>query len=202
VVEVSDLDHAPPDVRAGLPDLFLQALETGEAQATSGTMFSCANLIFAFTMNLPDGKDEGVQKAIGFQKPPSTKTIQKDIVAEIKQLLSGAFLSRIGTPVFFRSLDGDALGIILEKAMRRAILSAANRLGISIKGVRLEDGLGRQVIRMIDVNIMAFGARALLEQGRSIAADAFLKLQHTSSNFEGQTLNLTVNKANQIELKI
>jgi len=201
VVEVSDLDHAPADVRAGLPDLFLQALETGESQATSGTMFSCANLIFAFTMNLPGGMDEAVQKGIGFQKQPSRKTIQKDIIAEIKQLLSGAFLSRIGTPIFFQSLDGFALAIILEKAMRQAILTAAKRLGINIKGVQIEGNLGQMVTRSLDVNIMAFGARALLEQGRSIAADAFVELQSMDSDLDGQMLILTMNKESQVELK-
>ena len=202
VVEVSDLDHAPADVRAGLPDLFLQTLETGEAQAASGAMFSCSNLIFGFTMNLPGGMDEAVQKGIGFQKRPSRRAIQKDVIAEMKRLLSGAFLSRIGTPILFQPLDGNALASILEKAMRQAVLSAAGRFRIHIKEIKLEDNLGNRVKRSIDVNIISFGARALLEQGRSMAAGAFVELRRQVSNLDGKTLVLLLNKENQAVLKV
>jgi len=164
-------------------------------------MFSCANMVLAITMNLPGGMDEAVQKGIGFQKRPSRKTIQKEVIAEIKQLLSGAFLSRIGTPVFFKSLDGDALAVILEKAMRQAVLSAAKRFGINLKGVCLEKKLGQKIARALDVNIMSFGARTLLEQGRCLAADAFLKLQGTVSDLDGRTLILTATEDNRVELK-
>ena len=68
VIEVSDLDHAVPEVRAAMADLFLQILENGEAQSATGAMFSCANLIFVFTMNLPGGQDAKVHQGIGFQK--------------------------------------------------------------------------------------------------------------------------------------
>jgi len=57
------------------------------------------------------------------------------------------------------------------------------------------------VTRSLDVNIMAFGARALLEQGRSIAADAFVELQSMDSDLDGQMLILTMNKESQVELK-
>ena len=202
VVEVSDLDHATADVRAGLPDLFLQALETGEAQAASGAMFSCANLIFAFTMNLPGGMDEAVQKGIGFQRQPSRKTIQKDVIAEMKLLLSAAFLSRIGTPIFFESLNGDALAIILEKAMGQAIISAAQRLQIDLKGVQLENNIGQKVRCSLDAIIISFGARALLEHGRSIAANAFVELQRSRSDLDGKTLILSANEKGHVVLDV
>jgi hypothetical protein len=202
VVEVSDLDHAAADVRAGLPDLFLQSLETGEAQAANGAMFSCANLIFAFTMNLPAGMDESVQKGVGFQNAPDRKSIQKDVLKEMKQLLSGAFLSRIGSPILFQALNGDALAIILEKAMRNAIRSAAERLGVKVKEVKVENNLGNKVRNSIDVNIISFGARALLEQGRSLAANAFLELRRMHADLDGKTLVIMLNEEKHVMVNI
>ena len=146
--------------------------------------------------------DETVQKGIGFQKNPARNVIEKNVITEMKKLLSGAFLSRIGTPVLFQSLDGDALGIILEKAMHQAIISAATRLGINIGGVKLADKLGNHVRRSLDVNIMSFGARALLERGRSMAANAFMEFQRKHSDLEGQTLVLSADTDSRVVLGI
>ena len=71
LVEVSDIDHAPPGVRSFLADLFLQVLETGEAQSGAGAIFSCASVVFAFTLNLPGGGDEAVRRRLGFGDAPS-----------------------------------------------------------------------------------------------------------------------------------
>ena len=172
VVEVSDLDHAAPDVRATLPEIFLQALETGEAQAANGAMFSCANIIFIFTMNLLAGMDEKVQTSIGFQQNPSRAQVTREAVTEMKQMLSNAFLGRIGTPVFYESLTGDALAQILERSMKEALCTAIRRLSLEVGAVRLAEGIGPTVLRSLQANLSSFGARALLEHGRRLAAMA------------------------------
>ena len=79
LIEISDLDHASPNVRCVLADLFLQILETGEAQSATGAMFSCANLILAFTMNLPKGQDERVRKKIGFSSEPTRPEVGREV---------------------------------------------------------------------------------------------------------------------------
>lgn len=174
VVEISDLDHAPAHVRAPLADLFLQLLETGEAQSATGGMFSCANLVLAFTMNLPDGADEAVLKGIGFNAAPSRQEVQARVVKEIKRLLSGAFLSRMGRPILFSPLDTAALVQVVEQAVRGAFRSAASRFGLELKIIELAPGLGSGLLEVMGLDVVAFGARAILEHGRGLAAEAFL----------------------------
>ncbi len=175
LVEVSDLDHAPPQVRSAIADIFLQILETGEGQSASGTMFSCANLVFAFTINLPNGRDEGVRKRIGFQDQTSDREIRNTVLSEIRDLFSGAFLSRIGTPILFRPLDGPALALIVERAIRASIWAAASRMRMNVDEVRVEPSVGSRVIGRMDTHVLAFGARAIIEEARSLAAEAFME---------------------------
>jgi len=183
LVEVSDLDHAVPSVRSALADLFLQILESGEGQSAAGAMFSCANLILAFTMNLPHGMDEAVRKRLGFGGAPSRRDIGSDVADQIKHTLSGAFLSRVGTPIVFEPLDGAALAIIIERAVRAAVRSAAHCLHLEVADVRIEEGLGTHVIASLDANLASYGARALLEHGRMLAARAFLAFQQSGVPF-------------------
>ncbi|MBN2202422.1 ATP-dependent Clp protease ATP-binding subunit [bacterium] len=174
LVEVSDLDHAPPHVRSAIADIFLQILETGEGQSAAGNMFSCANLLFAFTINLPNGRDEGIRKRMGFQDEASDRDVRGSVLAEIKQLFSGAFLSRIGTPVLFRPLDGPALVLIVERAVRDAIRAAASRMQLRADEVRVAPSVGQCVIAGMENRFQSMGARALLEHARSLAAEAFM----------------------------
>jgi ATP-dependent Clp protease ATP-binding subunit ClpA len=195
LLEVSDLDHAPANVRSVLADLFLQVLETGEAQSATGAMFSCANVIFAFTMNLPGGMDESVRKGIGFGGPPTKREVSSRVVSEIKSMLSSAFVSRIGTPILFEPLDGYSLALILERAVKRAIFSAAERLHVAIMGVELAAGLGARLIASLESGLASWGARALLEHGRSLAAKAFVELHQRNSAIEGKILHASANDA-------
>ncbi|MEI7899949.1 MAG: AAA family ATPase [bacterium] len=190
VVEVSDLDHAVPSVRAALADLFLQVLETGEGQSAAGGMFACSNLIFAFTMNLPDGMDEAVRKRIGFNDSVSRCQLTADVAAHIKRMLSGAFLSRVGTPIVFDPLDGAALALIVERAVKAAVLSAAFHLHAGIADVVLEAGLGVRAVKLLESKIVSSGARALLEHGRCLAARAFLDFQQRTPDLSRRVLRV------------
>lgn len=200
LVEVSDLDHAVPAVRAVLADLFLQVLETGEAQSATGAMFSCANLIFAFTMNLPGGTDEALRKGIGFSNSTTKQDVTKKVISEIKEMLSSAFLSRIGMPILFEPLNGEALAVVLERAIRKAIASAADRLGVRIKNVILEKNLGINLVSSMEVSITSFGARALLEHGRSMAATAFMELYQNPGGIRNQTVHVSVNSGGKLTI--
>jgi hypothetical protein len=201
LIEVSDLDHATPQVRAVLGDLFLQVLETGEAQSAAGAMFSCANLIFAFTMNLPDGMDEAVRKGIGFNQTPSDQAVRARVAAEIKRLLSSAFLSRIGTPILFAPLSGEALAAIIERAIKSAVQSAVDRLHLAAGEVLLAEGVGARVVSGMEASISSFGARALLEHGRLLAAQAVIELQRTYPSVTGQTLIVSASPQGRLMIK-
>ena len=50
-------------------------------------------------------------------------------------MLSSAFLSRIGSPILFEPLEGEALVAIVSRAIREAILAAAKRLHLAIEEV-------------------------------------------------------------------
>jgi len=176
VVEVSDLDHAPANVRKTLADLFLQLLSTGEAQSATGSTFSCANVIFAFTINLPEGADEKVRNTMGFGRS-SGRDVARRVESEVRLMLSSAFLSRIGTPILFEPLDGPALAAIVEKAVHDAVVTGAERLGTPAARVVLDAGLGEEAIKWMDANVTSYGARILQERGRSLAAEALVAVQ-------------------------
>lgn len=188
VVEVSDLDHALPDVRGALADLFLQVLETGRAQSATGAMFSCASLIFAFTINLPDGMDEAVRKTFGFGAAPAEAEVRRKVVGEIKNLFSTAFLSRIGTPIVFEPLSGAAVGTIIEKTIESAMRSVMQRLAIEPGEIEIEGMLGGRIASKIDSNRESFGARLLIEHSRSLVADAVSELRACCAGGVGTTL--------------
>ena len=98
MVEVRDLDHAPTHIRKNLAADFLQILEEGEAETGTGAIFSCANLIFAFTINLPDGQDEKLRRRLGFGEGPTQIEVKSDVIREVKSLFSpGIFRPGWGT---------------------------------------------------------------------------------------------------------
>jgi hypothetical protein len=202
VVEISDIDHAEPSVRAGLADIFLQVLETGEAQSAMGGVFSCANIIFAFTMNLPDGADEAVYKGIGFNNNPTRRDVRRRVATEIKTMLSGAFLSRIGTPIIFEPLDKAALSSLLEKTVKNAILSASERMCINAQDVLFENELGVKIIESLEANIITFGARAVLEHGRTLAANAFMEFIRKGDGIEKSSFHVTADAYGKVVIKV
>ncbi|MBU2488891.1 MAG: hypothetical protein KKA60_05835 [Proteobacteria bacterium] len=170
VLEMADADHSA--VRAFVADQCLQLMETGEAQTGTGDRFSVARVIFVFTMNLPDGLDEKVhRKSIGFSNPPNEKDVEKAVTAHLKQLFGRAFISRMGSPVIFSPLSGDALAAILERAVIEAVSIALTVSGHAPK-VILEKGMGGHLMQSMDRNVESFGARVLLEHGRQAAAMA------------------------------
>jgi ATP-dependent Clp protease ATP-binding subunit ClpA len=181
VVEVSDIDHAVPSVQSYMADLFLQVLDTGEAQSSIGPKFSCTNLVFAFTMNLPGGMDERIRQGMGFSCTPGRRQITAGVAAEVKSMLSAAFLSRIGTPIVFDPLDGPALALILARAVHAAVFSAAERLGFEIAGVDVAPGAGEAVLARLQSKLVSFGARALLERARDLSAKAVLEWRRSAS---------------------
>jgi hypothetical protein len=201
VLEISDLDHAVPSVRASLADLFLQVLDTGEAQSSVGAMFSCANVILVFTMNLPGGMDEKLHRGIGFYYDQSRSNMKRRVSEEIKSMLSSAFLSRVGTPIVFDPLDGKALALIVERAVEEAAISAATRLKLNISKVIIESGTGEMVLKSLDTSLISFGARALLEHGRNLAAQAVLRWKPGNGRSKLKKLVITADHLGELIAK-
>lgn len=202
VIEVSDLDHAVPIVRCALADLFLQILETGEAQSATGAMFSCANLIFAFTMNLPGGADEKVHRTIGFNGQPSRRDVGTRVTVELKQMLSGAFLSRVGTVILFEPLGEVAMATIVERTLAKAAGVTCERLGLSVIGVSVAAGTGRAVLAALDTDVTAFGARALHEHSRTLASEAILECCRSGADLCGCVLLLQADAQGRLQVRV
>ena len=166
VVEIADIDHAIPSVRSSLGDLFLQIMQTGEAQASIGSMFSCAGLLLGFTLNLPGGKDEKAYQRVGFGGTPTMQDIRRDVQKEIKAMVSGAFLSRLGEPVLFAPLSEGARIAIVLLALKDAAQTLLQRLGCTETAVEVEEEAARELVRSFDSSVMTFGARGLVDMAR------------------------------------
>jgi len=188
VVEVRDLDHAPTHIQKNLAADFLQILEEGEAETGTGSIFSCANLIFAFTINLPDGRDEKLRRGLGFGEGPTQTEIKSEVIKEVKSLFSPAFLGRVKEPILFDDLTHETLAKIVEKAVVTAIQTAAERYGVTIGEVVLEDGLGMEVVASSHLANAMLGARSFLHRGRSLAGTAFRILLRSGTAPNGKNL--------------
>jgi ATP-dependent Clp protease ATP-binding subunit ClpA len=202
VVEISDLDHCEPGVRMQLADLFLRILDRGEAQATKGPIFSCANLIFAFTINLPFGMDEEVHRSFGFNEYPDDEEVGQKVIGHLREMFSGAFLSRVGYPILFDPLAGSALGSIVENALRVGLERATQRLDLNVDSVFLEKNVGEKLLPHLKSNIDSFGALSLIEKAQSEAADALLNLIDSDVEFDNSKLVVGADRKARLRLKI
>jgi hypothetical protein len=200
VVEISDLDHATIQVRQPLGDLFLQVLESGEAQAGSGAMFSCANLLFVFTLNLPGGKDDSVYRRTGFGGKPDRKEIRTRVKNELEHLVSTAFIDRMGSPILFAPLERDSWAVICERAVLAGLELAADQMQWPRASFELDPGVGDGVVDQLGLGNT--GARALLEGARQRAARAFLQLHRTGPPAEGARIHVAATPDGDLDLTI
>ena len=75
-----------------------------------------------------------------------------------------------------------ALATIVERTIESALYTACIRSGFPVNRILLDDGVGERVVQSLQSSVTAFGARALLQHGRSVAAKAFLELQRNPMN--------------------
>ncbi|MBM3211771.1 hypothetical protein FJZ33_06110 [Candidatus Poribacteria bacterium] len=171
------MDHTPAYVCSYMGDIFLSILETGQAQSATGVSFSCANLVFCFSFNLPGLKDQEVRRGgLGF-KSPSHEDVRKGILSELQQILSPAFLSRIGSPIIFEPVsDPRALGEIARRTIKSALYAITEGLNIKVGEIFMDVGVEIPIVEMVKDSILTFGVRALLEKARSLTTLAFLEL--------------------------
>jgi len=71
-------------------------------------------------------------------------------------------------------------------------------INFNIKDVILDKDVGSKVISNLDSNLRSFGARALLEYGRSMAAEALVNLQQNNSCLSGKSLSITINSKGKL----
>ncbi len=174
VLEVSDLDHAEPQVRMGIADLFLMPLDAGVGQSSTGGAYNCTNMLIMFTVNLPGGRDEGAYNALGYHIPDQDD-VQVRVETELGDMLSKAFLSRVGTPILFRPLSGLALRTIAARELHRALQTAFIQHGCATADIEIAEAAAALVVGQVRKKITSYGARVLLEHARTHAASAFVR---------------------------
>jgi Cdc48 subfamily AAA family protein len=202
LIELSDIDHTSPSVRGFLADLFLQVLDTGEAQSSTGAVFPCSNLVFAFTMNLPGGQDEALRRSMGFGGEPSSDDVVEKATTAIKEMLSGAFLSRVGTPILFDPLDEATWAEIVSRAIHAAVTSALGRVGCEPGQIVLAPEVGSHVVSKTRANAVSYGARVLMERARLIAVQAVLALDLRPGAATGGCFLVSPSASDGVEITI
>jgi ATP-dependent Clp protease ATP-binding subunit ClpA len=138
-------------------------------------------------MNLPGGLDAKVRREVGFV-PPTARDIQHRVSEEIRDMLSGAFLSRIGQPVLFAPLDGPTVAHIVARGVEEALHRAAGHLGLGLDAIVVGDEVGPRLTASMEVAPTSSGARLLLEYARQKACTALLALLDETPLPAGQTL--------------
>jgi ATP-dependent Clp protease ATP-binding subunit ClpA len=203
VLEIADLDHAPVTTRATMAEIFLQALQTGEAQSAMGYPFSVCNLIICFTMNLPDGADEGVRKArVGFNGNVSEDEVRANVVRHLKEMLSSAFVSRVGSPILFEPLDGDALATIAVHAAEAALRRGASRLGVEVGSVVVPSEVAARFVDLVRADIPTFGARALVDSIGARIAEGLVHTAHVLEEAAGASVRLAFDAVDHLILAV
>jgi hypothetical protein len=200
VVEVSDLDHATPSVRAHLGDLFLQILENGEIQTSTGAMVSCANLVLAFTMNLPAGLDARVWRPVGFGDTPSPTAVGKLVAQEIEHMVSSAFVGRVGSPILFDSLTESVLAQIAEHVIAKSVALGFSRLKAEPSEILVTPTVGEAVAAGAELDVTSFGVRALLEKARALSAEAVMELIRGKVGVAGKRVFVSATPSGRLAL--
>lgn len=180
VLEISDIDHSPQHIRAAICDLFLLALETGVGQASVGGTFNVCNTIICFTANLPGHKDESARNPLGF-RDADERDAEDSILRGLREVMSSAFLSRVGTPVLFRPLEGDTLRSIASRELAAAVARAASNDGRQFLEVAVDPRAAEHCVSLAQRRMLSSGARMLLEQARACAADAYIRYRREAA---------------------
>ena len=167
-------DHAPPAARASFADLFLAVLDNGETRAGNGASIACHNLLIIVTTNVAEAMV--TRQPMGFTSGANPASVRADVQEEIATAFSSAFLSRVGRPILFNPLNEAALAQILEDALRHALETSAQRLGIAIGLLAFAPYLGEQLLQHHRRLAPRFGAREFQELGRSLVTAALRQL--------------------------
>lgn len=163
VLEIADLDHAPPEVRGFYADTFLDILQEGVIQTAIGEVVSAVNLIIIFTINLPGGMDSQVLKGLGFNSELQYGEVVSRTEKEIKKMFSGAFARRIGTPILFRPFTITEKEGIIEMAIKTKLQTCVENLGLAPREVSINPGTGSGLLGSLSMVDNTLGASRIYD---------------------------------------
>ncbi len=153
VVLLDEIEKAHPDIF----NLLLQVLDDGRLTDSEGRTVSFKNTIVIMTSNVGSREIAEYGHGIGFRTSGHDVEIDRQMVLEnaVKKVFPPEFINRVDEKVFFRSLDRDDLGRIIDielKDLKKRALEAGYRLSISAGAKRLTAEAGYDP---------AYGARPL-----------------------------------------
>jgi hypothetical protein len=163
VLEVADLDHAPPEVRGFYADTFLDIIQEGVIHTAIGEVVSAVNLLIIFTINLPGGMDSQVLRGLGFNSELQYGEILSRTEKEIKKMFSGAFARRIGTPILFRPFTIAEKEGIIEMAIKNKLLTCVENLGLVSREVSITPGTGNKLLGELSMVDNTLGASRIYD---------------------------------------
>jgi ATP-dependent Clp protease ATP-binding subunit ClpA len=102
--------------------------------------------------------------------------MRERVTSELRKMLSSAFFSRMGEPIVFSPLRGEALVIIIGREVEKAVRTGARRLGLEPGEIVVEKGVGALLLPSLRENVVSGGARTLLRKARDLVSAALLRL--------------------------
>ena len=203
VLEVADLDHAPPEVRGFYADTFLDILQEGVIQTAIGEVVSAVNLIIIFTINLPGGMDSQVLKGLGFNSELQYGEVVSRTEKEVKKMFSGAFARRIGAPIVFRPFTIPEKEGIIEMAIKTKLLTCVENMGLVPREVSIKAGTGSELLSsflMVDNTLGATRIYDVVEELVDHALPVDFESMYNLST--SKSINVSTDSGNKLNIII
>nr|HPM23695.1 AAA family ATPase [Phycisphaerae bacterium] len=134
VLEIADLDHAPPDVRQALTDCSLRLLQEGTLQAGSGaTIRSLSSVIFIYTSNIAYADQGGPVRQFGFgQRAPSPAEVCERVRERMIRELGYAFVSRVGEPIVYVEFTPESAAALAQREIRQLVARTTRAASVEV----------------------------------------------------------------------
>lgn len=201
LLEVADLDHAPPEVRGFYADTFLDIFQEGVIQTAIGEVVSAVNLIIIFTINLPGGMDSRVLRGLGFNSELQYAEVLSRTEKEIKKMTSGAFARRIGTPILFRPFTIEEKEGIIEMAIKNKLLTCVENLGLIPREVSIQPGTGKGLLDSLSSVDHTLGASRIYETVEELVDQALpVDFESRYSGSLSKPIKISTDSGNKLKI--
>ncbi len=203
ILEVADLDHAPPEVRGFYADTFLDILQEGLIHTAIGEVVSAVNLITIFTINLPGGADSQVLRGLGFNSELQYGEIVSRTEKEIKKMFSGAFARRIGAPIVFRPFTSSEKEGIIEMAIRTKLQTCVENLGLVPREVTIKAGTGSELLSALSMVDNTLGASRIYDMVEELVDHALpVDFESRYNSSISKPIKVMIDTSNELIIKL
>ena len=130
IILLDEIEKAHPDIH----NMFLQVLDDGRLTDGQGRTINFRNTIIVMTSNVGIRAAMGTMRPLGFgdTKSAHEQKAAENFNAEMKNKFAPEFLNRIGSIVYFESLNEDAVRKISDLNIDRLLKDIENEIEISV----------------------------------------------------------------------